>query len=237
MKNLLQLVFKISGRLPFFAERFYGGSYFKVIRKSFMLFILLFGISQFSHGQDYIDVYVDQPASLEVDAGADETIEEGESVQIGGSPSAEGGNGGYIYDWSPTSGIDDPDASNPTASPLETTTYTLSVTDEHECSASVEVEITVESATAIKGADENSASFSVYPNPAKNSVFVSPENYKSKNVTITIMNASGKVVHQTKSETSSGIKIPFDFGQVNPGVYFIRINNDAVTNTQKIVIE
>jgi hypothetical protein len=227
MKNLLQLIVKITGRLPFF----------RLIGKAAILFILLFGISQFSHGQDYIDVYVDQPDPLEVDAGADETIEEGESVQLGGSPAAEGGNEGYIYDWSPTSGIDDPDASNPVASPSTTITYTLSVTDEHECSASDEVEITVESATAITERDENSASFSVYPNPAKNSVFVSPENYKSQNVTITLINSSGKVIHQKEYETSSRIKIPFDFGQVNPGVYFIRINNDAVTNTQKIVIE
>ncbi|MFO8233911.1 MAG: T9SS type A sorting domain-containing protein [Bacteroidales bacterium] len=202
-----------------------------------MLFILLFGISQFGYAQDYIDVNVNQPDPLEVDAGADETIEEGESIELGASPAAEGGNGGYLYDWSPTTALDDSEASNPTASPSETTTYTLSVTDEHECSASDEVEITVESATAINGGDENSAFFNIYPNPAKNSVFVSLENYNSNDVTITIMNASGKVIHQKEHETANKIKIPFDFSQVNPGIYFIRVNNDTLSNTRKIVIE
>ncbi len=98
MKNLLPLVFKISGRLPFFAKRPYSGPYFKFIRKAGVLFILLFGISQFGYAQDYIDVNVNQPDPLEVDAGADETIEEGESIDLGASPAAEGGNGGYIYE-------------------------------------------------------------------------------------------------------------------------------------------
>jgi len=51
------------------------------------------------------------------------------SAQIGGSPSASGGIGPYTYSWSPTAGLDDPTAANPTATPGQTKTYTLTVTD------------------------------------------------------------------------------------------------------------
>ena len=54
-------------------------------------------------------------------AGADITIYLGESVPLNGS-------GGPAYSWVPTTGLDCPTCENPTASPLETTTYYVTVT-------------------------------------------------------------------------------------------------------------
>ncbi|MEQ8519823.1 MAG: hypothetical protein RLN79_02075, partial [Cytophagales bacterium] len=62
-------------------------------------------------------------------AGNDTSICSGESVIIGGSPTATGGSGFYNYVWSPSSGLDDANIANPTASPLFTRTYFLSVVD------------------------------------------------------------------------------------------------------------
>jgi len=56
------------------------------------------------------------------DAGFDQVICAGESVQIGTAPEDD-----RTYYWEPPTGLDDPYAATPTASPSETTTYTLYV--------------------------------------------------------------------------------------------------------------
>jgi len=53
-------------------------------------------------------------------AGPDTTVCEGETVQLFSS-------GGQTYEWSPTSGLNNPTSQNPTATPLTTTTYTVTV--------------------------------------------------------------------------------------------------------------
>jgi len=54
------------------------------------------------------------------DAGADVTICMGEATQLQAA-------GGTTYTWSPTTGLDNPNVSNPNASPTTTTTYTVTV--------------------------------------------------------------------------------------------------------------
>ena len=78
------------------------------------------------------------------DAGADQSIAPGGNVQIGGSPTADGGTPGYTYSWSPTIGLDDETAPNPNASPASTTTYIVTVTDSKGCTAQDDVIVTVE---------------------------------------------------------------------------------------------
>ncbi len=65
--------------------------------------------------------------ALAVDAGPDQEIAPGESVTLQGS--ATGGSGQFAYTWTPTTGLDNPAIAEPTASPEETTEYTLTVTD------------------------------------------------------------------------------------------------------------
>ena len=60
-------------------------------------------------------------------AGPDKVIASGGSTTLEGS--ASGGVAPYGYSWSPTTGLSDPTAAHPTASPSSTTIYTLTVTD------------------------------------------------------------------------------------------------------------
>ena len=66
-------------------------------------------------------------------------------VAIGGSPTGSGGMGSlYTYSWTPTTGLDNATAANPTASPTSTTTYAVTVTDSFGCSgAASSVTVTV----------------------------------------------------------------------------------------------
>ena len=69
------------------------------------------------------------PVPLAADAGPDKGVTPGTPAVLGGSPAASGGTPPYTYSWSPTTGLDNPTAANPSASPTSTTTYTLTVTD------------------------------------------------------------------------------------------------------------
>lgn len=92
---------------------------------------------------NWYSIQVAAKSGPKADAGPDWTIAIDDSVAIGGSPAATGGSGGYIYFWTPTSGLDDPSEPNPMASPTNTTDYTLTVTDESGCQDSDEVRVTV----------------------------------------------------------------------------------------------
>ncbi|MBN2541895.1 gliding motility-associated C-terminal domain-containing protein [bacterium] len=65
-----------------------------------------------------------------VDAGPDLILCYGDSVQIGGSPTATEGTPPYSYSWSPTAGLNSSIIPNPLASPETTTTYVVTVTDD-----------------------------------------------------------------------------------------------------------
>jgi gliding motility-associated-like protein len=82
------------------------------------------------------------------DAGPDLTICNGETVQIGGSPTGTPGVslGGFIvaYNWTPNDGsLSSTTAPNPNASPTTTTLYEVTVTDGNGCSAMDDMTLTV----------------------------------------------------------------------------------------------
>lgn len=61
--------------------------------------------------------------SFPVNAGADLSIKKGETVQLNGTTTAA------IFSWSPASAVSDSSSLSPFVSPIETTVYTLSATD------------------------------------------------------------------------------------------------------------
>ena len=77
------------------------------------------------------------------DAGPDQGIASGGSVQIGGSPTASGGTGGFTFVWSPATGLDATTSANPTANPAATTEYIVVVTDGNGCTDSDTLTVTV----------------------------------------------------------------------------------------------
>lgn len=70
------------------------------------------------------------------DAGSDVTICQGDAIQLNGT-------GAMFYLWSPAAGLDDPNIPNPMASPVITTTYLLTVTDDFGCTDTASVTINV----------------------------------------------------------------------------------------------
>lgn len=80
---------------------------------------------------------------LVADGGLSQTICNGSSATIGGSPTANYGSPGYTYSWAPATGLSSTIVSNPIASPSATTTYTITVTDAVLTVATATLTITV----------------------------------------------------------------------------------------------
>jgi len=82
----------------------------------------------------------------------DATICPGQSASL---TAAGTGLGTLTYVWSPATGLDNANISNPTATPTTTTTYTVTMTDESDCTLSEDVTVTVTpEVIADAGADE-----------------------------------------------------------------------------------
>lgn len=62
-------------------------------------------------------------------AGSDTAICNGQTVTLGGSPTASGGTGTKTYSWSPSTGLSSITIANPVASLTDSVEYTLTVTD------------------------------------------------------------------------------------------------------------
>ncbi|MCB2219785.1 MAG: hypothetical protein KQI35_05255 [Bacteroidetes bacterium] len=79
--------------------------------------------------------------ALVVDAGTDESINPGGSVQLDGS--ASGGVTPYAIQWTPDTWLSDASIFNPIANPPITTEYTLTVMDDNGCAGSNRIVVSV----------------------------------------------------------------------------------------------
>ncbi len=90
--------------------------------------------------RDTVTVFVvpDFPLTMSPDA----TICLNEITQIS-ADATDPTQGPYTYSWDPTTGLDDPNVSNPNANPQTTTTYTATVTSASGCTITDDVTVTV----------------------------------------------------------------------------------------------
>lgn len=77
-----------------------------------------------------------------IDAGIDRVICGGEAVQLGAS-------GAVLYSWSPAEGLSCTDCANPIATPLSTTTYTVTGVTADGCSATDQVTVGISTAGSV----------------------------------------------------------------------------------------
>jgi hypothetical protein len=87
------------------------------------------------------NIYVQQYPQLHASAGNDKQICYGFSSMLNGS--AWGGEPDYSYEWSPTTGLNNPNIATPIANPTSTTFYTLTVTDANGCVETSNASVTV----------------------------------------------------------------------------------------------
>ena len=195
----------------------------------------LYGLILFS--QNYVDVNINQPDILKADAGTDISINEGTTVQIGGSPTATFGNGNYTYAWSPSVNLSDAAGSNPDATLQNSTIYYVTVTDAMECTSVDSILVTVNEATDMPSQllDFN---IKILPNPNQGKFILEMDNSKLMTGTeIIIRDINGKMVYNKITGIQEG-KISFrvNMSTLPKGNYIVEINNECLHYIEKLVV-
>ncbi len=88
-------------------------------------------------------------------------------------------------------------------------------------------DVTVTNATVATGIVENNIAFSIYPNPATTVLNVNAEGYN----TLEIVNLLGQTVYTANATSNMQINV----SNLNNGVYFVRMNGENGTATQKFI--
>ncbi len=99
------------------------------------------------------------------DAGTNQ-INTGVGTTIGGNPTASGGQAPYSYLWNPSNTLDSSSIANPFSNAIDTTIYTVTVTDSHNCTATDSVIVspiacTYQLSTSILTTDSNGSTSSI----------------------------------------------------------------------------
>jgi hypothetical protein len=101
-------------------------------------------ISEGSCAPIYTEVRHIEAIVVTVDAGVDGLTCGGGTTTLGGSPTASGGVNPMTYVWSPATGLSSTSDPNPVATPLNTTVYTVVVTDSLGCMGTDSILIAVQ---------------------------------------------------------------------------------------------
>jgi len=169
----------------------------------------------------------------EVEAGNDTTISSGASVIIGGFPSAFG-NGPFIYNWIPSTGLNNSTISNPIASPGSTIEYTLFVTDNNGCIGSDSVIVTVGPVGILETGQEGS--FYIYPNPTGDIIYIKGIYLPNEIISVRLTNVLGQnLISESIDVINEKIETKFDLSKFDIGVYFIIISYDKGITVNKVI--
>jgi hypothetical protein len=201
-----------------------------------VLFIIMIMLPLHLKSQTYIEVHTAQAPALIANAGADISIDAGQSLTLGGTPAATGGTGSLTYYWSPSYYIDQLIVPNPLATPAGNVTYTLIVADERGCYATDEIVVTVIGGSGIAGhnADGN---FVIYPNPSSGAFTIEIPDNRADDIQISVMTVTGQVVYN-EILTGAGItkKTCIDLSSLPKGSYILIISSDLSEIFRHIIL-
>lgn len=142
---------------------------------------------------------------------------------------ATGGQAPYSYQWN-----DPQNQTSATASDLCAGTYTCVITDQNGCSVSVEA--VVQSETASVEELFAATAFTLYPNPAAESVSL---RYQSTlelgTVTLRILSVSGEVVRTQILDLPAENEVTIPLSDLQNGTYFIELQKDGVRLQQLVI--
>lgn len=163
-------------------------------------------------------IKIETVPKLIINAGTDLSVLEGQSTVFNATAPS-----GLKYEWSPAIYLSNPNILNPKVTPLETTTYTLKVTDlSTGCISEDEVTVSVETLVKIPN------TFS--PNDdGVNDLWEIPTLIGNQNVEIKVFNRDGAIVYSTKGYTKAwDAKVN---GKILPiGMYYYMVDTKAASN-------
>ncbi|MFW5872632.1 MAG: T9SS type A sorting domain-containing protein [bacterium] len=201
----------------------------------FPLLGFLIFFNNISEAQKSISLTHYQAPELRVKS-LNDVIFSGDPVQLGTSEMVSGGNGQYVYYWYPENGLDDPSSPRPWASPVDDITYTLTVTDEANCSQTTAQKVTVDrtGTNNLKYQPE----IHVYPNPANKQLHISAKFASAvQSVRISLFTVTGKKVLAEKYNIQTkDYEFTLDLEHLDKGLYMLVVFSDNFLAKEQVVI-
>jgi hypothetical protein len=172
-----------------------------------LIFFLIFIIPQITFAQKVIVLSVNQPPEFGFSVNkTDTTIVKGATIELGNGLEVFGGTGGYNYHWEPNATLSDSSILYPLASPLDTTAYILTVTDENGCSFSVGYTVNVREKAVNAPVETQSQSLQavLFPNPNDGKFKVRITGLPVEKIDLTIFDNTGKLVKRQTIHNFTG---------------------------------
>lgn len=180
---------------------------------------------------------INQSPPLVANAGSDKTISQGSQTILGGTPTASGGSGIYTYLWAPAEGLSQTTIANPIASPSQTTTYTLTLSDGKKCNKTSSIVISINSLGIEDVEDEKN--LQIFPNPNNGSFIITSEKSLGEGaVLIEVFNAIGMLIYsESVSEYWNKWNKTINLPSKSTGLYFLRLSGDELNIFKSIMIQ
>jgi PKD repeat protein len=138
--------------------------------------------------------------------------------------------GAMNYSWTPAADLTCSNCANPVATPTVTTTYTVVGTDANGCTATNTMLIEVEICTGNPETISLETSFSLYPNPATESITVVSEEVLP--VQLSILDVTGKELRTVMIRST---QTEIDLRSLPAGIYLFRFIAEEGTVVKKVV--
>ncbi len=96
--------------------------------------------------------------------------------------------------------------------------------------------VTEQSSAGIEEND-NKVSLVVFPNPNKGSFAIQIESAQTQNVSVEVLNVAGQTMFGKSLEVDSSNTVQVDLGQVENGIYFVKVSTTTGSKVQKVTIQ
>ena len=186
--------------------------------------------------QTIINIFAVQAPELVADAGDNATIDVGDEITIGGSPTATGGSGSYTYQWNHPAYLNNPAIANPGALPPGNLTFTVTVTDDEGCSDSDGISIIVIGGTGINDSKTN-INLSIFPNPGNGTFTILIANtYNERQLKIIITNLAGQKVYEEIYDVKVYLEKEIDISHLSKGFYILTIDWESTHADRQLIL-
>jgi hypothetical protein len=204
-----------------------------------LILLLLSFVPLFMNGQKVVILSVVQPPEFGFSVSKhDTTILKGNSIVLGNDLVVFGGSGSYSYKWSPNTALNNSIILHPVASPIDTTTYTLTVTDKNGCSFSVNYTVNVKTpnvSSELIVAQPNLNAI-LFPNPNEGSFKVILTGKSTKKIELIVIDKAGKELKRQTIRNFTGDQTEILQLHLVSGIYTLRIHSERETLSRQFII-
>lgn len=204
-----------------------------------IILILLAVFPEILFAQKVVILNVTQPSEFGFSVSKqDTTIVKGRSVVLGADLIVFGGSGEYQYSWSPGVTLDDSTIVNPIATPLDTTNFILTVTDNYGCRFSVNY--IVNARNPMVNSDlipsQQTLQAVLFPNPNDGKFKIKLTGTPSDKINLVIFESTGKVIKRQTIWNFTGDRTESFQLQLVNGVYTLYIDSGEETLSRQFII-